>query len=453
MTNKKDVEIKVFASRKAYKSLDLQDEPRIAEIIRNRVLPQSDAEYYRVDVKIKRNKDQTPRYLVAYMLRKDIYFAEVIKVDVDADFQESGITFNYDDSKDKDEDEDEDEEFSAAEEGGYECAYDFIAATPVPDIPSAKKAVEDLHNLAISIGLRSKMLLGTEATVSNYKQYLTCNLKGFVNVGHGNPNGIVLADGTLGATWFNGITNQTLRPAVVYFNSCQVHNDPLKSAVMKAGARTFIGGIVNLLIGPSEEVCKCFWGKILKSPTPMGDALHQCEKEKYPNEGAHGISGDTGPFAVVNLKLAQAMWVHGHSTQIEYPERLDLQSRMGFYIQVRGKPFTSNWFHFAIPTPVIVDGKRLCVGSVMIRFRTGPGASVYAVHIYDGETKIASHDGLNLSPQGSFVWPRFDVPTHPDIKWGLGISIGVKFGDGANLPPNKLLVEISSAGCDFMVKA
>jgi len=139
--------------------------------------------------------------------------------------------------------------------------------------------------------------------------------------------------------------------------------------------------------------------------------------------------------------------------QIEYPERLSEQKRMGFYISTRGKPFTTNWFHFAIPTPVIVDGKRHFVGSVMIRLRTGPGASVHAIHIYDGEVKIAAHDGLNLSPQGGFVWPRFDMPAHPAIKWGLGISIGVKFGDAANLPPNKLLVEVSAAGCDFMLKA
>jgi len=448
MGNYNNVAIKVFASSKEYESLDARDESRVAEIIRTEVLPKTEAEYYRVDVKIKRKSDQTPKYLVAYLLRKDIYLAEVVKVDVESDFQVTGTEWGYDESE---EEEEEEEEFSFGEEE-YACPYDFIAATPVPDIPSAKAAVEFLHNLFTSLGFKSKMLLGAEATVANYKQYLTCGLKGFVNVGHGNTNGIVLADGTLGAAWFNSVANQALKPAVVYFNSCQVHNDPLKSALMKAGARTFIGGIVNLLIGPSEEVCKCFWDKILKSPIRMDNALHQCEKEKYPNEGAHGITGDTGPFAVVNLKLAHAMWVHGHSMQIENPERLDLQKRMGFYMQVRGKPFTSNWFHFAIPTPVIVDGKRLIVGSVMIRFRTGPGASVYAVHIYDGETKIAAHDGLNLSPQGGFVWPRFDVPAHPDIKWGLGISIGVKFGDGANLPPNKLLVEISSAGCDFMLK-
>lgn len=152
------------------------------------------------------------------------------------------------------------------------------------------------------------------------------------------------------------------------------------------------------------------------------------------------------------LKLAHAMWVHGHSVEIEYPERLSSQIRRGYYIQVRGKPFKDNWFHYAIPTPVIVDGKRLVVGSVMIRFRSGPGTVIHAVHIYDGETKIASYDGQKLTSQGSFHWPRFDVPKHPLIKWGLGVSIGVKFNDDANLPNNKLLLEISSVGCDFLLE-
>ena len=452
MSSQNDVDIKVFGSPQEYATLDSQDEYRVAEIIRESILSPSEAEYSRVKVKIKRSSTQTPEYLIAYLLRKDIYMAEVVKVDVDSDFQVRDINYNYDESEEEEEEEEEEEDNYFSEEWD-EYALDFIAATPVPEIDSAKAAVIYLHDLATKIGLRSKMLLGEEATVSNYKLYLTSGLKGFVNIGHGNPNSIVLDDGTLSASWFQGLAGNPLKPAVVYFNSCQVHNDPLKSAVMDSGARTFIGGITNLLIGPSEEVCKCFWGKILKSTVRMDNALDQCEKDHYPNEGAHGIIGDTGLFAIEKLKLAHAMWVHGHNMQVEYPDRLTLEKRMGFYIQVRGKPFTGNWFHFAIPTPVIVNQKRLRVGSVMIRFRTGPGASVHAVHIYDGERRIATYNDLNLSPQSRFSWPRFDVPTHPPIRWGLGISIGVKFGDSANLPPNKLLVEVCSAGCDFVVEA
>ncbi|TRU88218.1 MAG: hypothetical protein EWV54_10905 [Microcystis novacekii Mn_MB_F_20050700_S1D] len=59
------------------------------------------------------------------------------------------------------------------------------------------------------------------------------------------------------------------------------------------------------------------------------------------------------------VALAEAMWAHGHSMQIEYPNNLVKIWKAGFYIEVEGKPNTDNWFHLAIPTTVIVDDKRL----------------------------------------------------------------------------------------------
>ena len=297
MSANKDVEIRVLPSgNAALKSMDAADESRIVDAIRNNVLPAAEGVFYRVDVKVKRNVDQKPRYLVAYLLRKDVYLVEVVKVDVQSNFKVKGLTWGYNrasDSLDEDDDEGEGESYGGSDQT---YGFDFVVATPVPDIPTAKAGVEFLHNLLMSLGFKSKMLLGAEATVANYKSYLTSGLKGFVNIGHGNPSGIALADGMLDATWFNSVACQAVNPAVVYFNSCQVHNEPLKSAVMKSGVRTFIGGIVNLLIGPSEEVCKCFWSKVLSTETFMANALCLCEKEKYPTPGAHGISGETGPF-------------------------------------------------------------------------------------------------------------------------------------------------------------
>ncbi|HEV2708149.1 MAG TPA: DUF6623 family protein [Pyrinomonadaceae bacterium] len=146
------------------------------------------------------------------------------------------------------------------------------------------------------------------------------------------------------------------------------------------------------------------------------------------------------------MPLAHAMWTHGHSLQIEYPDRIESVWRAGFFIRIVPKLNTGNWFHFAIPTPVIVDDNRLTVGSVLLRFRTGSTvACVTAVHIYDGEVKIASHDGLALAPT-SWGTPRFDVPGHPEIKWGLGISIGVTIGGGTG----SRNMEFASAGCDFL---
>jgi hypothetical protein len=462
----------MFPSPKSYGTRDYDDQNKVFDIIQTQVLPQTDAEYFRVDVRVKRRPDLTPKYLVAYLLRKDVYTAEVVKIDLTSDFMAADVTFEYDESSESEEDKDaeEDEQFEEEqtfdedgrpieaeiegepqftdEEFGY--AYDFVAATPVPEIPTAKAAVERLHQLASAAGLKSRMLLGADASVANYKSYLTSGLTGFVNVGHGNTGLIVLHDGTLPASWFNGLSGSPLRPGVTYFNSCKVFNDPLKAAVMKAGARTYIGGIVNLLIGPSEEVCKCFWARALEATANMGDSLKKCEKDHYPNEGAHGITGALGRFFVE--KLAHAAWLHGHAAVVERPERLSEHTLYGFFARMRGKPFNSNWVHFAIPTPVIVERRRLRAGSVMIRYRTGPGCSIHAVHVWDGERRIASYNGLNLTAPNSFRWPRFEVPGHPPIKWGLGISVGLKFGDGANLPSNKLLIDFSSAGCDFVTR-
>ena len=294
---KKKVDIKVFASAKGQKFYDTQNEKKIVDAVSNHVLPKAKAEYSSVKVKVKRKDDGSPNYLVAYMLRKDTYTADVVKIDVDQNYKVKGTEENYDDSLDDD------------DEGGaggitYSEQVDFIAATPVPEIPTAKAAVETLHLLAVNAGLVSKKLLGEDASVGNYRHYLTSGLKGFVNIGHGNSNGIVLDDGVLNHTWFASLSGKPLAPAVVYFNSCQVFNPPLQPAIMNVGARTFIGGIPNLLIGPSEEVCKCFWKGVMATEG-MGKALKDCEKKHYPTQGAHGISGYTGSFLIISFSIDQ----------------------------------------------------------------------------------------------------------------------------------------------------
>ena len=150
------------------------------------------------------------------------------------------------------------------------------------------------------------------------------------------------------------------------------------------------------------------------------------------------------------MALAHAMWVHGHSMQIEYPDRLYSIKRRGMYIRVDAKANTTNWFHFAIPTPVIVNDNRLRADSVMVRFRMGsaePDGWVNAIHVWDGERNIARHNDLHIAPT-RWEWPRFDVPGNPNIRWGLGISIGVAFSVSPGQADRRM--EFSSAGCDFL---
>ena len=147
------------------------------------------------------------------------------------------------------------------------------------------------------------------------------------------------------------------------------------------------------------------------------------------------------------IKIAHAMWTHGHSMQIEYPDRVASQRRAGFGINVEGKSNTTNWFHFAIPTPVLVNDVRLRADSVLLRFKTySVDAWVRDVHVYDGEKLIAAHNGVNLSKEHLFE--RFVVPDAPLVQWGLGISIGVACG--VEMMDHHM--EFFAAGCDFVTE-
>jgi hypothetical protein len=123
--------------------------------------------------------------------------------------------------------------------------------------------------------------------------------------------------------------------------------------------------------------------------------------------------------------LIHASWVHGNSVEEELPERLLRARPMGPYGLFYGKPDTFNWFHFAIPTPVIVDRRRLRLDSVMLMFITSPDTWVRNVHIYDGHRRIENFDGLSMTRVHWFE--RFDVLNYY-VRYGIGVSVGVQFG-------------------------
>lgn len=145
--------------------------------------------------------------------------------------------------------------------------------------------------------------------------------------------------------------------------------------------------------------------------------------------------------------LEKAMWSHGHGMVIEWPGNIRSEWRAGFFIRVVGSRDTTNWFHFAIPTPVIVNDNRLRLDSVLIRFRSNsPGADVTNVHVYDGEKLIAAHNGLDLSPS-AWTMSRFKVPGQPEVLWGIGVTVGVRFSASTD---EGNTMEFASAGCDFL---
>ena len=183
--------------------------------------------------------------------------------------------------------------------------------------------------------------------------------------------------------------------------------------------------------------------------------IHQANRREMLKLSGMGVLGGVAASSLITtnaraasaIKIAHAMWIHGHSMQIEYPDRVASQRRAGFSINVEGKPSSTNWFHFAIPTPVIVDDVRLRADSVMLRFKTySVDAWVRDVHVYDGERLIAAHNQVNLSKEHLFE--RFFIPDRPEVLWGIGISIGVACG--VEMMDHHM--EFIAAGCDFMTE-
>jgi peptidoglycan hydrolase-like protein with peptidoglycan-binding domain len=164
-----------------------------------------------------------------------------------------------------------------------------------------------------------------------------------------------------------------------------------------------------------------------------------------PRRMLHGddIAGLTSIYG--GYSIAEASWVHGTAVTVEHPDQIESVRRFGFFTRLIGKPNTTNWFHFAIPTPVIVNNDRKVIGPCMLRFQTGgTNAVVRDVHIYDGEVRVAAHDGVNIS--GSQPFARFGVAHGPEVLWGVGISIGVRYGAGTAA---QRTIDLISAGCDF----
>jgi hypothetical protein len=151
-------------------------------------------------------------------------------------------------------------------------------------------------------------------------------------------------------------------------------------------------------------------------------------------------------MSTVHTLTKHALWVHGHSGEIEYPDRVDSIVYKGNCLLIQGNPSTTNWLHFAVPTPVIIDDSRMQPVGILFRYRADGGARVDKVDIYDGENIIATDENprsTELDDGWSWIIVNVDALKILSVMWGIGISIKLRFGrEGGQL-------EFDSAGCDF----
>lgn len=139
-------------------------------------------------------------------------------------------------------------------------------------------------------------------------------------------------------------------------------------------------------------------------------------------------------------------WVHGHSAEIEYPAIAQID-RKGSRIRIQGTQHTTNWLHFAVPTPVIVDNYRMRPDYIQVRYKTSGGVTIGRVDVYDGEQKITSHENPEIKwdeiEHRYYINVPVDIAFDETVKYGIGVSIELKF-DWLNSQ-----IEFASAGCEF----
>jgi len=255
----------------------------------------------KVDV-IDEDNDNKGDFLIVYLLKQATYDSETVRIFLGSKYEfvskEYGYEIQYGDSSG--------DRLPAVK--ACNCPdnnIEVLVSSCEDGISTAVEAVNYVYNLAIQKGYTAKKLLGTGENVADIQNWLCCpNLKFWGRVGHGTTQYIVLDDGNLTYTYFDGLSSTQIQNKVFYWNSCQVFNNPIKTSVLNKNVAKFIGGICNLYIGPSENVFKCWSDKNLghiAAPAGTTDTmcywLTNCESGTgYPELGCHGCGGPGNTF-------------------------------------------------------------------------------------------------------------------------------------------------------------
>jgi len=117
----------------------------------------------------------------------------------------------------------------------------------------------------------------------------------------------------------------------------------------------------------------------------------------------------------------------------------------------RTVPQPSTYFHFMIPTPVIIKGQRAKLLRVFVLWTADPSIALQEVYAFDGPRSLpvsfSTPVGGGRSGAGGLTdlvsgLTNFDVPSHPEVLFGIGLSLGFGFGADGN-------VVFTAAGADF----
>ena len=112
------------------------------------------------------------------------------------------------------------------------------------------------------------------------------------------------------------------------------------------------------------------------------------------------------------------IWVHGNAVEPEETESLMLFVRKGWGAQCKGLSGTTQWFHFPVCSPSVLEGSPMYLSKLYLMYNTMPGGKVdlqpviTSVHVYDGRTLAMSFDAIPAVMMFNYLTGRveaFDV--------------------------------------------
>lgn len=277
--------------------------------------------YLKAGVNVYTQKTGAIDYCVVYLYRADVYLVSCYKLE----FKDSRVVRVIEDYIEQQQD------------AGvcYACPdqeLEALFSTCITEVGTAREAIEYAAMITQRLGMKTKVLLFTEETVANIKNYLQCpKLAIWGTVCHGNASIIQLDDGSISYTYFQGLGPSGLKDKTIIINSCLGHTAPFEPAMLSAGTYFFGGGDTELQSTFSENVFKAFIYKAVEQKMEMAQAFTKAEEEV--NYFGYGWSGDasgppyyfkgvTTPYMIVLVPAGSEEWGRGSYNVVKWQSNI-----------------------------------------------------------------------------------------------------------------------------------
>ncbi len=270
--------------------------------------------YSKVAVNVFYTRKNEPDYMLVHLLDKEIFRFETVRINLVEGYSPETIIRNYietgaDQSADSD---------TGCRAGCPDETIDIVFYLTDTGFTTSKAALEEVTEKAGQAGYTYVEYYDNQVTTTIYKNWMSCkNLVMLAGFAHGSPNGIMLADGNITTSYFNSLNKEYLNDTVLYTVSCQVFNEPFKSAVLGTGPQKWVGGIENLMAGGCDNVFKSFMNDVLVDKEDMTPTLKKYDN-MYPQSGLHGIGGN-GP-EIIRDPIGQNTLPEADGVQLTSPQ-------------------------------------------------------------------------------------------------------------------------------------